>query len=125
MLAVLTISEDLKSVTLTVPADLSVALRFTVAEVDNLLKNLGGLRALMKPEFPRDYIGGQRVGCIADPIWASESDVFMGNSLLHIRDPRYGWLHYMLPKNEARKLGGHLLRQADKMAPGQSTNKAN
>jgi hypothetical protein len=125
MTAVWTISEDLKTVTLTVPGNPPIALRFTVADVDDILKNLGGLRALMKPEFPRDYAGGQKVRCITDPIWASESDVLMGNSLLHIRDPRYGWLHYMLPKNEARKLGGYLLRLADKPAPGPSTGKAN
>jgi hypothetical protein len=28
----------------------------------------------------------------------------MENSLLHIRDARFGWLHYAIPRAEARKL---------------------
>lgn len=121
-----TISEDLKTVTLTVSTEPPIVLKWTVAGVDDILKNLGELRASMPPEFPRGYDRGQKVSnCVPDPIWVTEPDAMMGNSLLHIRDPRYGWLHYLLPRDEAKKLGGYLQQQADEPPPGQHTGKAN
>jgi hypothetical protein len=43
----------------------------------------------------------------------------LGNSLLHIRDPRYGWLHYWIPKGEAAKLAKALQAQVDAPPPTQ------
>ena len=43
----------------------------------------------------------------------TEPEMMLGNSVLHIRDPRYGWLHYVLSRKSARKLAGLLAAQAD------------
>jgi hypothetical protein len=53
------------------------------------------------------------VNAVLDPRWYSEPDALLGESLLHIRDPRFGWLHYALPRESARALGILLVHQAD------------
>jgi hypothetical protein len=45
--------------------------------------------------------------------------------LLHIRDDRYGWLHYMISKSEAKKLAELLTQQATDQSPGPAPGKAN
>jgi hypothetical protein len=117
------LDEDRKSVTVTFPTDPPVALQLDVSSVDEILKNLGEFRELMKPEIPPEYSLGQKVAAIPDPAWRTEPDALMGNSILHIRDPRFGWLHYMIPRGEARKLAGFLQEQAERPPPGQGSGK--
>lgn len=114
---------DLKTVTVTFPTDPPVALKLDARRLGELLQNLGEFRAHMKPEVPRDYALGQKVAVIQDPRWETEPDALIGNSLLHIRDPRFGWLHYMIPREQARKLVGILQAQVDAPPPGQSQGK--
>lgn|SRR6185369_7003676 len=93
--------------------------------VDDMLKNLGEFRALMTPEIHRVSPLGQKVFAINNPMWATEPDVMLGHSLLHLRDPRFGWLHYLFPRNEARKLADLLQTQSDNPPPGQESGKPN
>jgi len=65
------------------------------------------------------------VPAVTNPAWVVEPDAMMGNALLHVRDPRYGWLHFLIPKDEARKLAGALLAQADAPPPGRQDGKPN
>ena len=115
---------DYKSVTVTFPTDPPVVLKLDVADVEDMLRNLGEFRAAMKPEVPRVRPTGM-VPARPDPIWWSEPDAMQGHSLLHIRDDRYGWLHYLLPPNEAKKLGQLLQTQAVSQPHSPSRNKAN
>jgi hypothetical protein len=100
----------------TTPGHVSVLIIDT-ARLEQLIQRLGELRAAMAPEVSPDFPMGQTVDAIPDPRWSSESELTQGNSLLHIRDNRYGWLHYVLPRLEARKLGGILIAQADSESP--------
>jgi hypothetical protein len=93
--------------------------------VDEILKGLGKFRASMQPEVPRDWQMGGRVIATADPIWRTEPEMLQGNSLLHLRDPGYGWLHYMIPKAEAKRLAEFLTRQADAPSLEPGPGKAN
>ena len=96
---------DLKTVTLTFLTNPVVELSLDVASVDEILKNLGSFRGAMKPEIERrPYPLGQKVEAVPDPIWVTEPDIMAENIFLHIRDPRYGWLHYLIPRSEAAKL---------------------
>jgi hypothetical protein len=52
-----------------------------------------------------------------DPAFELEADQLAGDSLLHIRHPHFGWLHFIFSKAEAKKLGGLLLAQSAKPAP--------
>lgn len=107
------LDDEGKCVTVTFPTDPPISLKLDATEVDVLLSNLGDFRALMQPEHHRISPVGQTVQAIPDPMWYTQPDAMAGNPLLHIRDPRYGWLHYMIPRDEARKLAGFLQTQAD------------
>ena len=94
-----------------------------VAGVEKILENLGKLRSLMQPAIPSDQAVGQKVAAVSNPRWVTEPDIMRGDSLLHIRDPRYGWLHYLLPRGEAQKLGATLQAQTDVPRTGTSSGK--
>lgn len=119
------LNDDLKTVTLTFPTNPPVALRLDVSQVEDVLKNLGEFRASMAPEVPQTYAMGQKVGAVSNPAWVTEPDLMVGDSLLHIRDPRYGWLHYLIPREEARKLATFLQNQVEAEPPGTRQGKPN
>ena len=108
----LTLNDTKDRVTWTIE-DLDLKLVFSAETVSELIIKLGEARAQMTPAVERDYKLGQVVATIPDPIWATEPDLMQGLSLLHIRDQRFGWLHYAFPPNEAAKLGNYLLKQAE------------
>jgi len=116
---------DLETVMVTFLTEppLEVTLRFK--DLEQHITSLGGFRALMKPEIPREFPLGQRVQVIPDPIWVSEPEMMRGDTLLHIRDPRYGWLHYMLTKSSTEKLAKILTNQLAARPPEQSPDKPN
>jgi hypothetical protein len=98
------LEDDYKTVTVTFPTSPETTVRPDVSGVEDILKNLGTFRQLMKPEIERDFAMGQTVQAIDDPRWVTEPDALMGDTILHLRDPRYGWLHYRIPRKEAQKL---------------------
>ena len=117
------LEDDYKTVTLTLPTDPVLQLKLSVEVVEEILKNLGDFRGAMKPEIAAQFPMGQRVEAIPDPAWVTEPNFLTGDSLIHIRDPRYGWLHYLLPRNEARHLAETLGTQADAPPPGPKQDK--
>lgn len=119
------LNDDLDTVTVTFPTEPPATLKLDAQGVEEILSNLGEFRALMKPEIPRDYALGQKSEAIPDPKWVTEPDALMGNSLLHIRDPRFGWLHYLIPKAAAQKLAEFLQNQITAPPPGQRPGKPN
>lgn len=119
------LEDDYKTVTVTFPTEPPIALKLDAAAVDDLLRNLGVFRGAMKPEIPRAFALGQKVAAVPDPNWVTEPDALHGHSLLHLRDPRYGWLHYLLPPHEAQKLAQLLHAQADNLPQPPSRDKAN
>src|SRR5712671_5845130 len=112
------LEDDYKSVTFKLPIQPPVSVNFNLATVEEILKNLGEFRCAMKPEIPTTFAMGQKISAVPDPAWVTEPDAMMGNTILHIRDPRYGWLHYMIPREEARKLASTLQAQVDAPPPG-------
>jgi hypothetical protein len=119
------LEDDNQTVTITFSTEPPVAMKLTTADVDNMLQNLGAYRGEMKPVVPATLALGEKVAAVPDPNWATELDAMMGDSLLHLRDPRFGWLHYLLSKDGARKLGDLLLKQADAPPPGLGQGRAN
>ena len=107
------LDEEQGIVTVTFPTDPPVALRLDAALVDEMIRNLGAYRARMEPEPSEDWKRGAEFEGITDPCWFAAPARLTGGSLLHVRDPRYGWLHYALPPESARKLGVLLITQAD------------
>ena len=103
------LDDDRKTVTVTFPTNPPVALKLGVAEVDEILLNLGNFRALMQPEVAADWTPGTKAEAIPNPAWRTEYDAMFEHPVLHLRDPRLGWLHYLLPHHEAKALGDSLV----------------
>ncbi|MDB5822246.1 MAG: hypothetical protein JWR21_950 [Herminiimonas sp.] len=118
------LDKDGQAVTLTLPTDPPVALRLNSAQIDDMLRNLGDFRASMAPPHEKTWQPGRRVVAEPDPCWLTEPEIMPGNSVLHLRDPRYGWLHYLLPRDAARELGNSLVAQADRPPQGPSSRGA-
>jgi len=116
---------DGETVTVTFPTSPIIKLKLGVKEIEELLRHLGNFRRLMKPEVPSLFAPGQKVMAVPDPAWATEVDAMVGSTLLHVRDPRYGWLHYVIPRDEARKLAGFLQTHADSLPPLRPQEKLN
>jgi hypothetical protein len=106
------LGDDQRVVTLTLPTTPPTELTLDAAALDELLAQLGQFRAhMLPPAGPRDWMSGQRVSAMRDPRWVTEPEARTGQPLLHLLDPRFGWLHYLMPKDEAAKLGSLLLQQ--------------
>lgn len=95
------------------PTTPPVEVRWGVQDIEEAIENLGKCRAQMTPKHATDWKLRQQFDAVINPIWATEPERLEGNSVLHVRDPWFGWLHYMFPRSEARKLGKLLVRQAD------------
>ncbi len=117
------IDDDRKTVTVTFPTTPPVALKLGVTGVEDILARLGDFRATMAPEVAHTFAMGQKVEALPDPAWVVEPELMAGDTLLHMRDSRYGWLHYLIPRDEARKLAALLIAQAD--APPAPRDKPN
>jgi hypothetical protein len=102
------LEDDQTTLTITFPSIPPVALVWTASAVDEHFEKLGELRATMTPEIPKTWALGQTFLAVPDPAWMTEPDALIGNSILHIRDPRFGWLHYMIPREGARQLARYL-----------------
>ena len=107
------VDKHLNTMTITFSTSPRVVIRWTADQVDDHLRKLGELRTKMKPPHPRNFALGQVVRGIANATWATETDTMLGNSILHIRDPRYGWLHFLFSKEDARELATLLQKQVD------------
>ena len=84
---------------------------FNSADVDRLLAGLGEVRASMKPERTTEF-AEKSIRGITDPKWQTQPMPMSPDSLVHIRDPRFGWLSYVLPQASAARLGRFLVAQA-------------
>ncbi len=98
------LSADHHSVTLTLPGNPPAKLKLDAAGVEELLATLGKIRLGLSPEVPRGLADGQAINVLPNPFWIMAPAGAVGDALLHLRDPRYGWLHYQIPKSESSKL---------------------
>lgn len=110
------LSEDGRTMSVEFPTTPPTAFRLDAAGVDKLIALLRSGRTRMQPAHSRDYALGQKVEAVADPRWMTQPDLLNGDTLLHLLDPGFGWLHFLLPSAEARHLGELLLRQVEAKA---------
>jgi hypothetical protein len=103
---------DRRAVKVTFPTTPPAVLKLGADRLDKLLSTLGEMRRLMTPEVESaDWRVGQKGAAILNPRWVAEAELMTGHSLLHIRDPRFGWLHYLIPRHHARELGELLMKR--------------
>lgn len=111
------VSPDKQSVTMTFASNPPVSIRWSTADLEKMLGQLGKLREIMQPEVPNEpFPMGQVVAVIRNPTWTAEPTRGESDSLLHLRHPSYGWLHFFLPNSEARKLGDELVAESKSRA---------
>jgi hypothetical protein len=87
------------------------------AEVDLLINLLGNHRTRMREavaeRLPAQTGPTALYESVVDPILRVEPEVVLGGVLLHVRDPRFGWLHYVLERSRAAELAGALQKSAN------------
>ncbi|MEX2201640.1 MAG: hypothetical protein WD711_09620 [Dongiaceae bacterium] len=110
------LENDRRTLTLSLPAAPEAVQSLDTQDVEELLRTLGECRGRMLPEIGKKWALGQIVGAVTDPRWYVEPETTTGGSLLHVRDSRFGWLHYIVPREEARKLGEYLIAQSGSLA---------
>ena len=119
-----TLNDDGETVTVYFPTAPSATFRMDAREIDSLVKDLGYLRGALEPTVPSEPPVDPMVLALDNPTWRISSEVMEGNTLLRMRDPRYGWLDYLIPREEARRLI-ELLQDQLELDPAQPTDRPN
>jgi hypothetical protein len=105
------LATDRKSVTAKFLNDSSALLNVDTAGVEELQQALGQIRGNMIPEVSATLAQGEKISIVPNPVWVAVPAGTTGDSVLHFRDPRYGWVHYLIPKTEGAKLLTFLQKQ--------------
>lgn len=98
----LELSKDRKTI---IVSPNSNPLSLDAPNVDALLRNLSELRARMTTKHaPKWNPAIQKFEALYDPAWQAAPEMKGGRSVLHVRHPGFGWLHFSLPKRAAARL---------------------
>ena len=90
------LSGHIDTVTITFQAGRLFDVELDANEIDDLLRNLGDLRAMMRPAHSFDFTKDENSGFMVDPRWEYEYEPLLDQRVLRIRDPRFGWLRYVI-----------------------------
>jgi hypothetical protein len=93
--------------------------------LSKFIAQLADARSRMTPPVPNDPPTTATVRGIPAPRIEVEGEAMLGHGLVHLRDPRYGWLHYSLPHAQSRQVGEALLRRAGTVLVKKPGAKAN
>ena len=118
------LDDDKKMITVTFPTEPPTFYKLNTSIVDDLIRSVGRLRSHMLPQHRYEDAGPKIVDTIINPRWAVECEVLSGDILLHIHDPRYGTLSFLLPREGAGKLGQNLVGLASAPLPAPPSGKA-
>lgn len=105
-------SPDRTTVRIALPGEQPMALEVDATGLDALMRGLAEIRAEMQPGVPAQWPAGQVAAGTRSPAFLCEAEALHGGCLLHLRHPGYGWLHFALPIEVARRIGTFFLRQA-------------
>ena len=105
------LSDDRTTIRLQAPA---VDAALTVQQLDELVYALVVIRTNMVPIFPLEWPADAPVLAAKSPAWFCRAAVETDESLLSMRHPGLGWLHFALRKAEAAKLADLLKRQSER-----------
>lgn len=79
-------------------------LQFNAATLDTFIAGLLAARERLTPAVPDRWALGQKCMALVDPHFGIELDMQTGGSLVHLRHPGLGWLHFVFPSGEAGML---------------------
>jgi hypothetical protein len=118
------LDNDKKTITITFPTEPPMSCKLQTPLVDDLLRAVGMLRAHMLPEHRYEDLTHTKNESVNDPRWATGTELLSGDIVLNIRDPRYGTLSFLLPRERAGELGQILVRLASAPRPAPPLGKA-
>jgi hypothetical protein len=107
------VAEHRMSAELLLTAAAGLAVSFNASALEEHITDTGNVRAQIEPPVASDLVLGQVVAAVGSPVWKLEQEAHSGNVILHLRDPRFGWLHYVLGRDSSRSLAAQLLRYAE------------
>ncbi len=86
---------------------------WTAAEIVELMDVLNQIRAVMTPAVPSEPPLFQTVPALDNPAWWTNLDEFSGGTALLIRHPSLGWLPFLFPSHERKKISVFLAKQEE------------
>ncbi|RAK50836.1 hypothetical protein [Phenylobacterium deserti] len=89
------------------PSGLSVSGAADAADLDELIRALGAVRAAMADAVPETLEPPARIATLRDPAWWCEGQP--GVQVLCLRHPGFGWQAFALAQVEAELLAERLL----------------
>jgi hypothetical protein len=89
-------------------------------DLERMIAVYGTARAELLPAVIAQWAPGQMVTAHRDPSWSIERDQLAGDPLLHIRHEGFGWLHFIMNRDDARRIGQSLIAFADAPSPDAS-----
>lgn len=84
-----------------------------VEHIDALLRLLGEIREEMAPAVPDEPPQPQSLGFLHAPRYRTTLHEFSGGSLIEFRHPSLGWLPFLLPSVERRRIVQSFSTQED------------
>jgi hypothetical protein len=107
------LEDDLRTATLKFSEAPAIAVEFDVGRIEEALEHLGAFRSSMQPPIPNSWPDdATSTRAIDEPQMVVDMDPSAESPVLRVRDPRFGWLHYVLTPQQARQLGSALVLQA-------------
>lgn len=74
----------------------------STSDLDQLISELGKMRASKSPEVTFDYGYGKTVEATVNPAYRTDPDPL--GTVLGLRHPGFGWLWFLIPPNERENL---------------------
>jgi hypothetical protein len=96
------VDDDRRSLLMQV-GDSSTFLEMNTSMVDETIEKLCFVRRAMLPEIPATWLAGRQepITALRDLPFTLETDSLNGDPLLHIKHPRFGWLHFIFSRGVA------------------------
>lgn len=110
---------ETQTVTLSDETNPAAVLEIDAAQLEQLLQGLGEMRTRIEPRVEAEWQPGRSVQAITNPRFSAEVPKDKDFTVLHLRDPRFGWLHYAVPLPECGRLAEFLARAANRNAAPQ------
>jgi hypothetical protein len=79
--------------------------------VTALMQVLAQIREEMSPAVPSDPPATHDVAALHDPRYSTQLHQFSGGTVLLFRHPSLGWLEFVLPTLERKKISGYFAQQ--------------
>jgi hypothetical protein len=78
------------------------------AKVEEMIQELSDLREALAPQVSTTIAAGQRMFVTPEPIWKVSDEVREDGKVLLIRHPGIGWLGFIIPHDDCKRLAKKL-----------------